>query len=58
MNVTLTHHELSQRFTLRMLGEYVTLTGWQWLELLDSLKPDSELHERITARLESRLADS
>lgn len=42
---------MTQEFTLRMLGQYVTFTGWQWLELLDEMREDSEQAERIRRML-------
>jgi hypothetical protein len=39
---------MTEEFTIRLLGEYVTLTGWQWIELLDNLKPDTEMSKRIS----------
>lgn len=38
---------LHREHTIRMLGENVTLTGWQWVELLDELRPDSDLARRL-----------
>jgi hypothetical protein len=38
---------MRQEFTMRMLGQNVTFTGWQWLELLDELREDSEHAARI-----------
>jgi hypothetical protein len=37
----------TKAFTLRMLGDNITLGYWQWIELLDELKPDSQLARRI-----------
>jgi hypothetical protein len=36
---------------LRALGENLSLTRLQWIELLESLRPDSELARRIRDRL-------
>jgi hypothetical protein len=38
---------LRRDFTLRMLGQNVTFTGYEWLDLLESLKDDSTLATRI-----------
>jgi hypothetical protein len=43
---------MSESFTLRMLGEDVTFTGWQWLDLLTDLHPESPLVERIRTMLQ------
>ena len=37
--------------TLRMLGSNVTFSRSQWVELLESLRPESELAQRIRAHL-------
>lgn len=42
-----TRPRMQDRFTLRMLGENVTFTRSQWIELTDELRPDSDLHRRI-----------
>lgn len=39
---------MHQEHTLRMLGDNFTLTRAQWEDLLFNLKPDSDLHQRIT----------
>lgn len=44
--------------TLRMLGENITFTGWQWDELLDELREDSDLARRIRERLALDEADA
>jgi hypothetical protein len=40
-----------QPIPLRALGENLSLTRGQWTELLDELRPDSELARRIRDRL-------
>jgi hypothetical protein len=42
-----TRQRMQEEFSMRLLGEYVTFTGWQWLELLDNLKPSTEMSVRI-----------
>jgi hypothetical protein len=44
--------DIHEELTLRMLGQNVTLMRCQWLDLLDELRPDSTLAERIRALLE------
>lgn len=45
-------HPMHELFTLRMYGDNVTLMRCAWLDLLDDLRPDSELAWRIFERLE------
>lgn len=45
---------MHEEFTLRMLGDNVTLMKTQWLELLDELREDSRLASRIREMLEGR----
>jgi hypothetical protein len=42
-----TRPRMLDRFTLRMLGEDVTFTRSQWLDLVDELRPDGDLRRRI-----------
>jgi hypothetical protein len=42
-----TRQRMDEEFSMRLLGEYVTFIGWQWLELLDNLKPGTEMAVRI-----------
>ena len=43
------HHE--EQFCLRMLGDNVQMARWQWEELHDELKPNSDLGKRIREML-------
>lgn len=42
---------MTTEHTLRMLGDNVTLMRCAWIELLDELRPDSELAVRIREML-------
>jgi hypothetical protein len=43
--------KMTDEFTLRMLGDNVTLLRCAWLELLDELRPESETAGRIREML-------
>lgn len=43
---------MTARLSLRMLGQNVTMMRCAWLDLLDELRDDSELAERIGRMLE------
>ena len=46
-----TRPRMTDEFTLRMLGDNVTLIRSAWLELADELRADSDLRRRIMEML-------
>jgi hypothetical protein len=46
---------LTSEWTLRLLGQYVTFTGWQWLELHDLTSSITEDGQALRARIREHL---